>query len=162
MVESTWRPPSPVSISLTLGALQRGGGDPTQLIGADGALWRTARTPSGPATLRLSVGADGVRSQAWGPGADWLVGQVPALLGAEDDVSGFDPVHPVIRETWRRLSHLRLPSLGLVMECLVPAALEQRVTGREARSSYRWLLRRYGEPAPGPAPAGMLRSFRER
>ena len=50
---------------------------------------------------------------------------------------------------------MRLPSLGLVMECLVPGALEQRVTGREARASYRWLLRRFGEPAPGPAPAGM-------
>lgn len=154
-VESTWRPASPVSVGLTLAALQRGAGDPTQLVAPDGALWRTALTPAGPATLRLGVSGDGVRSQAWGAGADWLVAQVPALLGADDDVSGFDPVHAVIRETWRRLSHMRLPSLGLVMECLVPAALEQRVTGREARSSYRWLLRRYGSPAPGPAPAGM-------
>jgi len=154
-VQSTWRPASPVSIGLTLGALQRGAGDPTQLVAPDGALWRTALTPAGPATLRLVVGPDGVRSEAWGPGADWLVAQVPALLGADDDVSGFDPAHPLLRETWRRLSHMRLPSLGLVMECLVPAALEQRVTGREARASYRWLLRRYGAPAPGPVPAGM-------
>ena len=154
-VDSVWRPAEPVSVGLTLAALQRGAGDPTQLAAPDGGLWRTALTPAGAAALHLSVGRDGVRSQAWGPGAEWLVAQVPALLGAQDDVSGFDPVHPVIREAWRRLSHMRLPSLGLVMECLVPAALEQRVTGREARSSYRWLLRRYGEPAPGPAPAGM-------
>jgi len=155
VVESTWRPAEPVSIGLTLAPLHRGGGDPAQVVAGDGALWRTALTPAGAATLRLSVSAEGVRSQAWGPGADWLVGRVPALLGADDDVSGFDPVHQVIRETWRRLSRMRLPSLGLVMECLVPAALEQRVTGREARASYRWLLRRFGEPAPGPAPAGM-------
>jgi 3-methyladenine DNA glycosylase/8-oxoguanine DNA glycosylase len=33
--------------------------------------------------------------------------------------------------------------------------LEQKVTGAEARRSWRELCRRYGEPAPGPAPAGM-------
>lgn len=154
-VDSTWRPPEPVSIRLTLGALQRGAGDPTQQIDAGGALWRTARTPHGPATLRLSVDVDGVHSRAWGPGAEWIVDRVPGLLGADDDVTGFVPVHVVIRETWRRLASLRLPSLGLVMECLVPAALEQRVTGQEARASYRVLLRRFGGPAPGPAPTSM-------
>jgi len=154
-VDSVWRPPEPVSVGLTLGALQRGAGDPTQQNDPDGALWRTARTPGGPATLRLSIDADGVRSRAWGPGAEWLVDRVPALLGADDDVTGFVAVHAVIRETWRRLASLRLPSLGLVMECLVPAALEQRVTGQEARASYRVLLRRFGEPAPGPAPSSM-------
>ena len=154
-VDSVWRPPDPVPVGLILGALQRGAGDPTQQIDAEGALWRTARTPDGPATLRLSVDADGVRSRAWGPGAGWLVDRVPALLGADDDVTGFVPVHAVIRETWRRLPSLRLPSLGLVMECLVPAALEQRVTGQEARASYRVLLRRFGEPAAGPAPSSM-------
>ena len=154
-VDSVWRPPDPVPVGLILGALQRGAGDPTQQIDAEGALWRTARTPDGPATLRLSVDADGVRSRAWGPGAGWLVDRVPALLGADDDVTEFVPVHAVIRETWRRLPSLRLPSLGLVMECLVPAALEQRVTGQEARASYRVLLRRFGEPAPGPAPSSM-------
>jgi 3-methyladenine DNA glycosylase/8-oxoguanine DNA glycosylase len=84
-----------------------------------------------------------------------MVDRAPALLGAADDVNGFVPAHPVVRQTWRRLRHLRLPSLGLVFECLVPAVLEQRVTGQEARASYRWLLHRYGEPAPGPAPVGL-------
>jgi 3-methyladenine DNA glycosylase/8-oxoguanine DNA glycosylase len=41
------------------------------------------------------------------------------------------------------------------MEALVPAVLEQKVTGGQAREAWRWLLRRYGEPAPGPA-AGMV------
>jgi 3-methyladenine DNA glycosylase/8-oxoguanine DNA glycosylase len=39
---------------------------------------------------------------------------------------------------------------------LVPAVLEQKVTGSEARSAWRHLVRRYGIPAPGPAPAGMF------
>ena len=38
---------------------------------------------------------------------------------------------------------------------LFPAVLEQKVTGTEARRSWRELVRRYGDPAPGPAPDGM-------
>jgi 3-methyladenine DNA glycosylase/8-oxoguanine DNA glycosylase len=33
--------------------------------------------------------------------------------------------------------------------------LEQKVVGKEATRAWRTLLRRFGEPAPGPAPAGM-------
>jgi 3-methyladenine DNA glycosylase/8-oxoguanine DNA glycosylase len=156
-VESTWTPPYPVSLSLLLSPFQRGAGDPTQRRGPDGAMWRTARTPEGPATLRLTVSpSDGeVRAQAWGAGAGWAVDRVPTLLGVDDDVSGFEPQHEVVAATWRRLPHLRLPSLGLVIELLVPTVLEQRVTGVEARRSWRELLRRFGEPAPGPTPVPM-------
>ncbi len=38
---------------------------------------------------------------------------------------------------------------------LVPSVLEQKVTGTEARRSWRELCRRFGEPAPGPAPDGL-------
>lgn len=154
-VERVWRPPCPVSVASTLGVYARGGGDPAQQTGADGAVWRTARTPAGAVTLRLAATRDGVHALAWGPGAAWMAEQVPALLGDRDDPTGFEPVHPLVARTWRRMPQLRLPSLGLVFECLVPAVIEQRVTGREAWSSYRWLLRRYGSPAPGPAPHGM-------
>ncbi|MDQ1683863.1 MAG: hypothetical protein QOC82_600 [Frankiaceae bacterium] len=150
-----WSAPAPVSLGLTLGGLQRGPGDPTQQVGPDGALWRTARTPDGAATLRLSSRGLDVSARAWGPGAQWMVDRVPDLLGAADDVTGFAPVHDLVAETWRRLPHLRLCRLPLVFELLVPAILEQRVTGKEARRSWRHLLRRYGEPAPGPAPDGM-------
>jgi 3-methyladenine DNA glycosylase/8-oxoguanine DNA glycosylase len=36
------------------------------------------------------------------------------------------------------------------MEALLPAVLEQKVTGAEARRSYRRIVRAFGEPAPGP------------
>lgn len=150
-----WAAPAPVSLSLTLGLLQRGPGDPTQQIAPDGALWRTARTPDGAASLRLAVRDGAVEAAAWGPGATWLVARVPELLGAADDITGFTPVHDLIAATWRRLPHLRLSRFPLVFELLVPAILEQRVTGKEARRSWRHLVRRYGEPAPGPAPAGL-------
>jgi 3-methyladenine DNA glycosylase/8-oxoguanine DNA glycosylase len=39
-----------------------------------------------------------------------------------------------------------------VLDALVPAILEQKVIGLEARRSFAGLLCRFGEPAPGPAP----------
>lgn len=154
-VESTWRPPHPVSIELQLAPLQRGAGDPTQRRGADGSWWRSACTPAGPGSLRLVTAAGEVYAAAWGPGAGWLVDRVPALLGADDDPTGFEPQHPAVASTWRRLPHLRLGGTGLVFDLLVPSVLEQRVTGREARRSWRELVRRFGAPAPGPVPAGL-------
>jgi 3-methyladenine DNA glycosylase/8-oxoguanine DNA glycosylase len=153
--ESTWRPAEAPSLALALGPLQRGTGDPTQQRDAAGGWWRTARTPAGPGTLRLDTDASGVHARAWGSGAQWLLDGVPRLLGAEDDPTGFTPVHPVVLRAARQHHRLRLGALGLVFELLVPSVLEQRVTGREARRSWRELLRRFGDPAPGPAPAGM-------
>src|SRR5208282_4058644 len=50
---------------------------------------------------------------------------------------------------------LRVGRSGRLFEALVPAVLEQKVVGREAHRAWRYLLRKFGEPAPGPAPAGM-------
>ena len=154
-MQTTWRPQVPVSLDLALGPLQRGGGDPAHHRDGAGAWWRTSRTPDGISTLRLSIKAGEVHASAWGPGAAWSIDNVPALLGANDDVTGFEPQHPVIASTWRRLRHLRLGATGTVFELLVPSVIEQRVTGAEAHRSWRDLLRWFGEPAPGPAPAGM-------
>ncbi|HET6817172.1 MAG TPA: DNA-3-methyladenine glycosylase 2 family protein [Mycobacteriales bacterium] len=144
-----------MSLDLAVGPLQRGRGDPAHLRDRNGAWWRTTRTPAGVATLHLSTAGNVVHAAAWGPGADWAIDNVPSLLGADDDVVGFEPQHPVIATTWRRLHHLRLGATGTVFELLAAAVLEQRVTGAEAHRSWRDLLRRYGETAPGPAPAGM-------
>ena len=57
----------------------------------------------------------------------------------------------MLRDTWRARQGWRVPRSGRVLEALVPAVLEQKVTGREAWQAWRWLVRRYGEPAPGPA-----------
>jgi 3-methyladenine DNA glycosylase/8-oxoguanine DNA glycosylase len=155
----TWVPGHPVDLLRTLGPLRRGGGDPTYVVADDGAVWRTLRTPQGIATQRISVNtAEGaVRSESWGEGAEWAAERLPVALGADDDVTGFDAsLHPLVAQQWRRYgAALRTPSVGLVFEMLVPAAIEQRVTGLEARRAWRWLLRNYGEPAPGPAPPEM-------
>jgi len=134
---------------------RRGAGDPTHRLGVDGRHWRAARTPEGPVSLAVTEpDHDGVvTAQAWGPGADWALDQLPALLGALDDWTGFEPRHPVLAEARRRHPHLRQGRTGLVMEALVPAIVEQRVTGQEAFAGFRHLVRRHGTPAPGPAAA---------
>jgi 3-methyladenine DNA glycosylase/8-oxoguanine DNA glycosylase len=150
----TWRPGRPCPVSAILGRHRRGAGDPTYRIDPQGAHWRGLRTPEGPATLRIearpSEGA--VYAEAWGAGATWALASVPDLLGDADDVSGFDPVHPVLVEAWRRHGHWRQGRSGLVLEALVPAILEQKVTGQEAFAGFRMLVHRYGERAPGPGP----------
>ena len=141
----------------TLAPLRRGAGDPAFRVDPLGAVWRAVRTPAGPGTVRLAVrrGAGEVEAQAWGAGAEWLLDHVPAFLGADDDPEGFVPHHPVLRESAARNAGWRIARAGLVFEVLAPAILEQKVTGKQARASWRALLTRFGEPAPGPAPAGM-------
>jgi hypothetical protein len=131
---------------------RRGAGDPTYRLDDAGRHWRGIRTPEGPATLVVSARpADAeVLAEAWGPGADWALESVPDLLGDSDDPSGFEPRHPVLVEAWRRFSDVRIGRSGLVMESLVPAILEQKVTGQEAFAGFRMLVHRYGERAPGP------------
>jgi 3-methyladenine DNA glycosylase/8-oxoguanine DNA glycosylase len=80
---------------------------------------------------------------------------VPDLLGAQDRPEEFPRVTGPLVDAARRHRGMRLPRTGLVYEMLVPSVLEQLVTGAEARRSWRELLWRYGDPAPGPAPAGM-------
>ncbi len=153
----TWSPGRPVSVSTTLGSLWRGRADPTYRRGRDGAVWRTSRTPEGAGTIRIVAqpASATIHATAWGPGADWLLETFPASLGADDDASGFVPGHPLLRDLARLHRGWRVPRSGRVLEALVPAVLEQKVTGMQARQSWATLLRWYAEPAPGPAPAGM-------
>ncbi|HUY44349.1 MAG TPA: DNA-3-methyladenine glycosylase 2 family protein [Streptosporangiaceae bacterium] len=161
-----WRAPFVLDLPQTLGVHQRGRGDPAFRITGDGAIWRTALTPAGPGTLRVAAAqlttvpavpgpATLVRAASWGPGASWLLGTLPALLGSGDDRAGFDPAHPVLREMSARYQGVRVGRSGLVFEALVPAVLGQKVVGVEARRAWRFLLLRFGAPAPGPAPPGM-------
>jgi hypothetical protein len=130
---------------------RRGAGDPTYQLDDAGRHWRGIRTPEGPATLVISARPqDGeVLAEAWGPGGEWALESVPDLLGAADDPSGFEPRHPVLVEAWRRHGDVRIGRSGLVMESLVPAILEQKVTGQEAFAGFRMLVHRFGERAPG-------------
>lgn len=146
-----YRPGHPLMVSAILGVFQHGGGDPTFARDESGH-WLARRTPAGPGTLLLQpdpAGGD-VLASAWGAGASWLLDAVPDLLGAGDDPTGFVPQHPVLAQAQRRFDGWRVPRSRLVLDSLVPAVIEQKVTGKEAFASYRTLVRRFGEPAPGP------------
>ena len=149
--ERVWRPSWPCAVPATLSILRRGAGDPTFRTDLDGTVWRGIRTPDGPATLRLRARPrDGeVYAVAWGQGAEWVLDSVPAMLGAGDDPSGFAPAHPVLADAHRRRPHWRVCRTNRVLEALVPAIIEQKVTGQEAFAGFRMLVHRFGERAPG-------------
>jgi 3-methyladenine DNA glycosylase/8-oxoguanine DNA glycosylase len=148
--------PGPASPGHTLSPLRRGPGDPCYQVASDGAIWRTSLVPSGPVSARISRSAsDTVECEAWGSGATEFVDALPAILGAEDDAAGFAPDDPTIAAAHRRVPHLRLGRTGRVLESLVPAVLEQRVSGKDSFRAWRLLVTKFGAPAPGPAPARM-------
>ncbi len=143
--------PEGLDLQRTLAPLAHGTGDLTIRFAANG-IWRAVRTGSGPATLHLRRGGNQVTAEAWGAGADEALTGLPGLLGLEDDPEQLVPRHRLVRELARRFAGVRLPRTGGRFDALLPAILEQKVTGVEARRSYRELIRRWGEPAPGPAP----------
>jgi len=142
---------APYDLVRTMSPHRRGSADPAHRVEASGGVWRATRTAAGPATLFLQpVSAGGVRVRAWGPGAVSAAQSAAALLGAEDDPSALVPRHPAVHEGARRGRGVRIGRSGVVWEALVPAILEQKITGDEARRTYRALVHGYGEEAPGP------------
>ncbi len=148
-----WAPGRPVPVESILAPLRRGSGDPTWYSGA-GEVWRAAQTPRGAATVRYRTvreqAGDRVVATAWGDGAWWMLGRLAESLGGGDDVSAFTPRHTALEAAHHRHRHWRVGRSGLVIEALVPAIIEQRVTGKQAFGGYRRLIRRFGIPAPGP------------
>src|SRR6188472_4019656 len=99
-----WRPDWPCPVGTVLSTHRRGPSDPTFRTAADGAIWRGIRSPEGPVTLRLfrDRAAGTVTGEAWGSGAEWVLAQMPRMLGADDDSSDFEPNHKTIADAWRR------------------------------------------------------------
>ncbi|MFD1663618.1 DNA-3-methyladenine glycosylase family protein [Streptomyces caeni] len=151
----TWTPPGPLDLGLVLGPLRRGPADPTFRATPDGSVWRASRTPVGPGTLRVALRGGAAEAESWGPGAQWLLDHLPEMLGAADDPDAFRPRHRLVALARHRRPGLRLTRTGLVLESLIPSVLEQKVTTDEAYRAWRLLVRKYGEPAPGPAQGRM-------
>ena len=133
---------------IELSSTLAGSKDPV-MIGPTARVWNT-RTPDGIGSMRLTR-ADNTRvhAEAWGPGAEWLLDQAPRLLGAEDDLTGFEPPPGRLGDRWRRQPFL-LGRTDRLWDALVGAVFGQRVQTRNAKRSQRQLSRRYGDEAPGP------------
>ena len=140
----------PLDLAQTLGPLRHGAGDRTIRLGRSEA-WIAFRTVAGAASLRrrlLSAGE--LEAQAWGDGTPAALDAVPSLVGERDEPDRLEARHPLVRMLQRRHAGLRMPRSGRVLDALVPSVIEQRVVSTEAYRCYGALLRRTGQPAPGP------------
>ena len=115
-------------------------------------LWWATTTPVGAATLRLTqVAAGQAHADAWGDGAEWMLGQARRVLGLDDDPSSFAPPSGFVADLARRAAGVHLPRTDRVHEALVTAILGQKVQSDAARQSLRQLSLRFGAKAPGPS-----------
>jgi 3-methyladenine DNA glycosylase/8-oxoguanine DNA glycosylase len=100
--------------------------------------------------MALAMDGEYVVAEAWGPGADRVLEGLPALLGLDSEADPLPVIHRSVAELDRRFAGVRQGRTGAVFEALVPAILEQKVTGVEAYRAWSALVRVHGEPAPGP------------
>ena len=141
----------PLDVGTTLGPLVHGRGDRTIRLARNEA-WLAMRIGEGVATLHLALdGSSALTLEAWGDAAEAAIEGAADLVGEADEPGRLHAVHPVVRDLQRRNPGLRLPRTRRPFAALLPAILEQKVTGTEAFRSYAALLRRHGEAAPGPA-----------
>lgn len=140
--------PGPVRLAATVGPAAVLGVGTTRFVGD--TVWRSTRTPDGPGTLRISLHGLDADAEGYGPGAEWLVEHAPDLVGAHDRPEDFVTDHPLVRDLARRSLDLRIAKTSRVFEAIVPAILGQKVTTIASRRSLGGLLRKFGEPAPGP------------
>lgn len=118
----------------------------------DGVRWWASETPEGPASLAFRPVGGEVIADAWGPGAEWAVGQLPALLGNDDDLSDFRPHDPVVGGLVSRLGVPRLGATGRWYEAMATAAIYQRVVSADARTAVTRMGRLHGVDVPGGGP----------
>ena len=122
---------------------------PSLQVRPDG-LWRATRTRYGPVTVWMRLRDRELVTDAWGQGADWVLDRIPEWIGESDDPAALVPYHRAVERAARLGRGMRMASVGGLVEVLIPTILAQKVTGVEAARSYRQLVARYGEPAPGP------------
>jgi 3-methyladenine DNA glycosylase/8-oxoguanine DNA glycosylase len=148
------RPRLPIDLRRSLAALRHGPRDPS--VRTPGDVWRATRTPQGPATVHYAQERPGeITVRAWGPGAEHAVAAAPDVLGARDDLEGWDPsAHPVLREIDRHHQGLRMVATWNVFEAIVPTILEQKVTSVEAHDAWRKMIWSWGEDAPDAGETG--------
>lgn len=180
----TVTPQVPADVHTTLSPLRRGTGDPAFQVRTEG-IWLAMRDlehhrepvtllirdyqhhspPQEPETGPIRLDAYSAIPEA----AESVLARAELLLGIDDAAlagwNEFDQLleQPDIKQLlprWaldarRRNPGLRFPATGSLISQLFTVVLEQKVTHDQARAGWRWLLRNYGELAPGPAPEGM-------
>jgi 3-methyladenine DNA glycosylase/8-oxoguanine DNA glycosylase len=154
MVKRTFTPVAPLDPGRIIPTLGVGKGDPS--IAVDDGAWIAVRTEAGPATLRFERDRDDIAATAWGEGADRALELAPGMVGADDDPRAFRTDHSLIDRLMRQHSGVRITRSAQVTVAVIRAVFGQKVTGKEAKASYRSMVRELGEQAPGPHPSLIL------
>lgn len=138
----------------TLSVYRHGRNDPTTTLAtsaAAGEFWRATYTPEGAATLHCWWRGDHFDAQAWGPGAEWMLGRVASMTGVEDREFVCPPgADRAVVAAHRNHPGLRIGASGMLYHELLPVILAQRITAFEALRQWRRLCLRLGDVAPGP------------
>ena len=101
--------------------------------------------------MRITCDGPDITVAAWGAGAEAVLDRAPEIVGATDDPAALVPRHAVLAAAVRRSHGLCIPRPRNTVETLLPVILEQKVQAAAAHRSYGGIVRRWGEPAPGPA-----------
>lgn len=133
-----------------------GGGDRTTRL-THGEFWRATYTPDGAGTLHLDWRSGSVQAVAYGPGAAWLLAQVPALTGRLDPGHVFAGAHPQILAAQRDHPDVRFGASGTLYHELIPVILGQRITAGEATRQWHQLVYRLGAAALAHEPTSGCR-----
>ncbi|MEZ4443338.1 MAG: hypothetical protein R3B72_29855 [Polyangiaceae bacterium] len=141
-------PPGPVDLPRVLGT-GFGLGEPSTRREGE-AFWRATRVTTGPVTIRAQLQQEQIAIELWGAGRDEAVERLEGWLGFFDQPQALVPKDDVVARAQKRHPGLRLSRGFDIFEVLLPTILGQRVTGREAMDSWRQIVWRYGERAPGP------------
>lgn len=139
----------PFDLVGTLSAACLGRFDPTCRL-EGGRFYLATYVGGEPASIAVTAQAGVVDAEAHGPGADALLDLLPDLCGAFDDPLAFAPSDRRVAAPARRNPGLKMSKHPSAFHALVPIILQQRVMWRDACRSYRALVTRFGEEAPGP------------
>lgn len=152
--------PKAFSLGHTMLMQRFGSGDPTAAVAWDNSFAKAGRTPHGPVTLHLEHerATQRIRARAWGAGATWALDRLAAWVGEADTPEALTellerhadlPARRIL--TWtKEVRGLHIGKSPFPGELHTSFALQQRVTFAAAAMSHHALVRRYGEPAPGP------------
>ena len=138
----------PLDLTRTCARFVQGHGDPCNRI-VDGE--EVAGHPN-PRRTRHPPASGRVRSsRGTGLGSGKRLGSegCPGHGGAARPAESFDPPAGPVRRLNRQAVGLRIPATGRLLDILVPTVIAQKVTGQEAFSAWRRLVRLLSGPAPG-------------